>query len=124
MSIKRWKSKVGGIALEGMLQRDLNANQRSDGYNAELAPKCHRCSLMTGKRIHVDGYHVANFGKRDGEPFVEFKANHHGEESVIRCIGWSWPPRDGERFKYVMAGLPFFTDQAEATIHVPSWWPR
>lgn len=122
--MRRWLSKTKSIALDSSLQRELNATQRSRGYNAELAPKCHRCSLMSGKRIHVDKYGVENFGVRDGTPFVEFSAHHHGEESVIRCIGWTWPPRDGERFKFVMAGLPFFTGQSEATIHVPSDWPK
>jgi hypothetical protein len=122
--MRRWVSKTGGIALDQSLQREMNATQRSPGYNAELAPKCHRCSLLNAKRIHVDRYEVTNHGKRDGRPFVDFKAHHHGQESVLHIVGWSWPPRDGERFKYVLAGLPFFTDQSEATLYVPDWWPK
>ncbi len=122
--MKRWQSKVGPIALDHSLQKALDLSQLSPEYNVVLAPKCHRCSRMQGKRIHVDKYGVRNFGVREGVPFVDFEAFHHGEESVLHIIGWSWPPRDGERFKFVMAGLPFFTQQSEATLHVPSDWPK
>lgn len=123
MGIRRWQSKVGTIALDPFLQRELDQTQAQAEYDVILAPTCHRCTALgPGKRIHVDKYGVVDFGKQKDTPFVVFKAWHHGEESVLRIEGWSWPPRDGERFKFALARLPFFTDQAEATIRVPVWW--
>ena len=122
--MRRWTSKVGGIAFDRALQQELDASQRSAEYNVPLAPKCHRCSLMTGKRVHVDKYAVVDHGCVQDTPWVVFKAWHHGEESAIKLVGWSWPPRHGERFKFVMAGLPFFTGQSEVMLHVPTDWNK
>lgn len=124
MALKRWLSKVGDIANDPSLRAALEELQANPEYDANLAPTCHRCTRMNplGKRIHVDRYCVAEHGVKLDTPFVAFKAFHHGEESVIRLEGWSWPPRDGERFKFALARLPFFTGQPTATIVVPSEW--